>query len=406
MDKQRVLIVNKFYYHRGGDCVCTLNVEKLLGEQGHETAVYAMSYPENVDSQWSGYFASEVKFGGSPASLLRAVKRTLGMGDVKKSFRNILAEFKPDVVHLNNIHSYLSPVLAELAKEAGATVVWTLHDYKLICPSYSCTYQGLPCEKCFSTKWDVVSRRCMKGSLAASVIAWLEALKWSRKRLERSVDRFICPSEFMYSKMAQAGFAESKMAVLCNFVDPVKLKVLSSSVAGKREENSYCYIGRLSHEKGISELLEVASQLPQYQLMVAGDGPLGEQLRAKYGACDNIRFLGRLGAEDVTALLGRCRASIIPSRWYENNPLGVIESLCAGTPVIGAEIGGIPELIDGSCGVTYAWDDADALRDAIVSAMSRDWNHGEISRKSITRFSPEVHYKQLIEIYSTSSSNR
>lgn len=399
MTKQRVLIVNKFYYPRGGDCVCTLNLEKLLGEHGHGTAVYAMDYPDNIDSQWSAYFASQVSFGGSPKALFNAMKRTLGMGDIKQSFNRILADFRPDVVHLNNIHSYLSPVLAELAKKAGAHVVWTLHDYKLICPSYSCTCNGLPCEKCFTDKWNVVSRRCMKGSLAASFIAWIEAVKWNKKKLELHVDKFICPSHFMYTRMAQAGFDESKLTVLCNFVDPVKLATLSSSVGSDRNSDTYCYIGRLSSEKGISQLLETASKLPQYRFMVAGDGPLGEQLRAEFASYGNIHFLGRLGAEDITRLLSSSTASIIPSRWYENNPLGVIESLCAGTPVIGARIGGIPELIDDSCGVTYAWDNADEQRDAIIAAMTTKWNNSKISNESISRFSPEAHYKELIKVY-------
>lgn len=400
MDGLKVLIVNKFYYNRGGDCVCSINLEKLLRQHGHKTAVYAMKYPENIETEWSRYYASEVSFGGSPMKMFKALARVLGLGDIKKSFNRILADFKPDVVHLNNIHSYLSPVLALLAKKTGAKVVWTLHDYKLICPSYSCIYDGLPCERCFIDKWNVVSRRCMKASLPASLIAWIEAKKWSRVKLERSVDKFICPSEFMYAKMIQAGFSKSKLSVLCNFVDPVKLDSLLSSACNTRERDTYCYIGRLSSEKGICQLLESATELPQYQLMVAGDGPLGEQLRAKYSSFGNIRFLGRLGAEEIADLLGRSTASVIPSRWYENNPLGAIESLCAGTPVIGARIGGIPELIDERNGMCYTWNNTEELHDTIEIVMSREWNHEMISQESIVRFSPEIHYEQLIKLYS------
>lgn len=399
MDKQRVLIVNKFYYPRGGDCVVTLNLERLLNNNGHATAIYAMKYPENIGSQWQDYFASEVDFGGPLKEKLRAARRTLGMGDIKQSFNRILADFKPDVVHLNNIHSYLSPIIAEHAHRYGARVVWTLHDYKLICPSYSCLNQGLPCEKCFSSRHHVLTDRCMKGSLAASVIAWLEALKWNRRRLEKAVDCFICPSAFIKSKMVQAGFSPSKLVTLCNFVDPVKLSELASLPADERVPGNYCYIGRLSPEKGVTELLEVAASLPDYHLYVAGDGPLYPMLREKHYRTVNIHFLGRIDAKAVSDLLAHSASSVIPSRCYENNPLGVIESLCAGTPVIGAAIGGIPELISNDNGATYSWDNADEMRKAIVNVMSRRWDNRAIAQKSIELFSPENHYRHLMEIY-------
>lgn len=395
----KVLIVNKFYYPRGGDCVCTLNLERLLGEHGVETAVFAMHYPENLESRWSRYFAAEVSFGGSLSNMIRAGARTLGMGGVRRAFRNILDDFRPDVVHLNNIHSYLSPVLAGMAKKSGARVVWTMHDYKLLCPSYSCLNSGRPCELCFENKFNVVRNRCMKGSLPASVIAWLEAMLWRRERLCRSVDVFICPSEFMRSRMIAGGFPADKLVTLCNFIDPVKLDVISkASTAVEREPDSYCYIGRLSEEKGIDRLLEMASELP-YRLYVAGDGPLGPDLRERYGNCENIKFLGRLSAGEVAALVARCHASVIPSRWYENNPLGVIESLCAGTPVIGAGIGGIPELVDDAGGAVYAWDDREAQRRAVIDVMSRRWDHNGIAAGARERFSPSAHYDMLLKLY-------
>lgn len=400
MTKQRILIVNKFYYPRGGDCVCTINLEKLLKDRGHETAIYAMEYPENIESEWSGYFAKRVDFNGSPGSLLKAAARTLGMGDIKKSFRRILTDFKPDVVHLNNIHSYLSPVLARLAKESGAKVVWTLHDYKLLCPSYSCIRDGKPCELCFTNKREVIFKRCMKGSLAASIIGFAEAKMWNRKKLEQNVDTFICPSEFMKSKMVQGQFDSAKLVTLCNFIDPVKMESIMHR-AGKtsvRDNRIYSYIGRLSPEKGIGHLLEVASTLP-FRLVIAGTGPLEDELKNKYGNCPNISFTGRLNAIEVANLVSSSHATIIPSRWYENNPLGVIESLCAGTPVVGAEIGGIPELINRDNGITYAWDNPGDMEHAITQAMTREWDNDRIAMESQSRFSADTYYRSLISIY-------
>ena len=200
---KRVLIVNKFYYARGGDCVCTLNLEKLLKAQGWEVAVYAMKYPENLSSEWSSYFAEEISFSGGVGEKVRAAKRLLGYGDIKASFKKILEDFKPSIVHLQNIHSYLSPIIAKMAKDCGCRVVWTLHDYKLLCPSYSCLRDGKPCELCFTDKSNVVKYRCMKNSMVASVLGYMEAVKWNKDWLERYVDAFVCHSAFMAQKMAQ-----------------------------------------------------------------------------------------------------------------------------------------------------------------------------------------------------------
>ena len=394
---KKVLIVNKFYYARGGDCVCTLNLEKLLKSQGWAVAVYAMDYPENFASEWSKYFASEVSFSGGIGNKIAAAKRLLGMGDVQKSFKKLLADFRPDVVHLQNIHSYLSPILAKLAKDFGCRVVWTLHDYKLLCPSYSCLRDGKPCERCYEDKLNVLTKRCMKGSLVASVLAYAEALKWNRAWLERYVDAFVCPSAFMARKMKQGGFDESKLNVICNFVDPVKLSVFKG-LSVNAERDYYLYVGRLSQEKGVETLLEVASQL-SYRLKIAGGGPLTDELKAKYSKFTNIEFLGHQNAEQVSQLLVGAVVSIVPSEWYENNPLSVIESLCAGTPVIGANIGGIPELIGLGDGLVFKSGDKAELSKMINQAFSTEWDHDAIKKKSLERFSSDKYFELIREIY-------
>lgn len=396
----RILLVNKFYYPRGGDCIVTLNTEAMLRDCGLEADVFAMEYPENLNARYKSLFASKVSFGGGMGNLLRALKRTMGMGDVKERFEAVLDEFKPDVVHLHNIHSYLSPVVGELAHKRGIRVVWTLHDYKLLCPRYDCLRDGKPCEKCFGgSKVHVLTNKCMKGSLPASGVAWLEALKWNRATLERNTDVFVCPSEFMASKMRQGGFDPGKIKVLNNFLDPVKLKIYQNTESNAQRQDYYCYVGRLSQEKGVTDMLEAASRLP-YRLKVAGGGPLEAELREKYASCPNIEFLGMLDAQGVVNVLTAAKLSVIPSQWYENNPLSVVESLCAGTPVAGSQIGGIPELIDSSNGVTFQPFNQKALSTAITMSMTRDWNHTRIARQALDRFSASNHLKTLLhDIY-------
>lgn len=394
--KKKILIVTKFYYRRGGDCIYALNLERLLREQGHDVAVFAMSYPENVDSQWSSYWPSQVDFGGGIGGKIAAVRRTLGMGDVRQQFARLLKDFAPDVVHLNNIHSYVSPVVAEMSRKAGAKVVWTLHDYKLLCPAYSCTRAGRPCEICFENKFNVVRARCMKGSLAASAVAWLEAKRWNRRSLGSATDLFVCPSAFMAGKMQKGGFSSDKLLTLCNFVAPEMINRYRSIRPERSKADYYCYVGRLSEEKGVATLLEAASRLP-YLLKVAGDGPLAAQLREKYADYPNIEFLGHIDSARVSELLADARFSVMPSECYENNPLGVIESFCAGTPVVGAAIGGIPELITPQRGMTFESGKVDSLIEAIEKAWQHPFDRIALQQQALEEFSPAAYYSRLIE---------
>ena len=397
--KQRVLLVNKFYYRRGGDCVYLLNLEEMLRSRGHEVAVFAMDYPDNIPSEWTPYFAPEVQFAGGMMQKLKAVRRTLGMGDINSTFTAILDRFKPDVVHLNNIHSYLSPQLALLARKRGVKVAWTMHDYKLLCPSYSCLSHGKPCELCIGgDKSHVIKERCMKGSLAASAIAWLEAWKWSRDRLSACTDMFICPSEFMASKMRQGGFPDEKIVTLNNFLAPAIWEKKRVTPVKTERGDYYCYVGRLSHEKGVETLLKSASTLP-YHIKIAGGGALEADLRKRYGNKGNIEFLGHLDSEGVDKLLAGARFSVVPSECYENNPFSVIESLCAGTPVLGAKIGGIPELIAANNGMDYPPGDCAALATSIEKMWNQSFDHEKISHDALDRFSPELHYIFLNKIY-------
>ena len=237
----------------------------------------------------------------------------------------------------------------------------------------------------------------MKGSFAASALAWIEALNWNRNVLDRYTDAFICPSQFMATKMKKDGFAASKLHVVCNHIDSEKQKLFDS--LNVEREDYYVFVGRLSQEKGVETLLNVASKLP-FSLKLAGDGPLRKKLEEQYASCKNIEFLGHQNAQQVAALLSKARFSVVPSEWYENNPLSVIESLCAGTPVVGARIGGIPELLNDDNGITFASGNREELATAINQAYSADWHHSSIKETANARFSSEQHLQQILEIYS------
>ena len=389
----KILLANKFYYRRGGDCIYMLNLELLLRKYGHEVAIFAMDYPDNLETPWRKYFPSEIKF--KPGlGMVEAFLRPLGTNEVKRKFSALLDEFKPDVVHLNNIHTQLSPIIAELAHKRGIKVVWTLHDLKLLCPRYDCLRNGkIACEECFMDKRKVLEYKCMKNSIVASFLAYKEAVSWNRERLERCTDIFICPSLFIANKMIQAGFDKTKMCTLCNFIDIEKTR--------KQEYNKldyYCFIGRLSNEKGVVTLVKAASQLP-YKLKIIGEGPLMEELKILCKGT-NIEFVGYKQWSEIKELLGRARFSVISSECNENNPLSVIEAQCLGTPVLGACIGGIPELIEeGKSGMLFKSRDIVDLKKKIEMMFAYTFDYETLAKYSQERYSADTYCKQLMKVY-------
>ena len=389
----KILLANKFYYRRGGDCIYMLNLEQLLKTHGHDVAVFAMDYPENIETVWKRYFPNEIKF-TPEVGMLETFMRMFGLGEVKRKFNFLLNDFKPDVVHLNNIHTQLSPVIARLAHKRRTKVIWTLHDYKLLCPRYDCLRNGNEvCEECFVDKHKVLEYKCMKNSNLASMLAYKEGMKWSRKKLEGYTDVFICPSQFMYNKMAQGGFDRKKMYTLCNFIDIERTRRDSYD-----KEDYYCFIGRLSFEKGIETLIEAARTLP-YHLKIIGGGPLADILKEKAKGA-NIEFTGYKEWPEIKEIVGKARFSVVPSEWYENNPLSVIEAQCLGTPVLGANIGGIPELIkEGVNGMCFESRNIMDLKNKIEKMFILNVDYKQLAKSSQIRYSSEKHYNELLELY-------
>ena len=224
MKRLKILIVSKFLYARGGAEVYAMNLGEMLQKQGHEVCFFSMHHPQNIHVNEDKYFAKEVSFfQPSISGKINAALRIFGTG-IRRNYEKLLDTFQPDIVHLNNIHSYLSPIVAKLAHKKGIKVVWTVHDYKLICPAYSCLCNGMPCETCFTDKSKVVSRRCMKNSFFASLLAWSEATYWNKERLSEWTDAFICPSNFMAQKMIKGGYPADKLHVIGNFLNDKKVK--------------------------------------------------------------------------------------------------------------------------------------------------------------------------------------
>ncbi|MDR2474745.1 MAG: glycosyltransferase [Bacteroidales bacterium] len=394
----KILLANKFYYPRGGDCIYMLELEKLLKKNGHEVAVFAMQHPQTVETPFRRYFPKEVEFSlSNRKNVIDTFCRPLGDKEVTNLFLRLLDDFQPDVVHLSNIHTQLSPVIARLSYEKGIPVVWTIHDLKLLCPRYDCLRNGKTiCESCFSDKKNVLKYRCMKNSLPASLLAYIEARKWNVEKLDKYVRWFICPSNFMRQKMIQGGFSESKLVTVNNFLNEEKL-VVADSV---EKEDFYCYIGRLSHEKGIKTLVQAANTLP-YKLKIIGDGVMYSEI--KNDIHGNVELAGYKTWTEIKTLIRQARFIVLPSEWYENNPFSIIESLSLGTPVLGANIGGIPELIEENInGILAESGNVNDLKQKIIYCWENFpsiIDSKKIASDAKKHFSADEYYKKLISLY-------
>ena len=383
----KILLANKFYYRRGGDCIYMLNLEQLLKYHGHDVAIFSMDYPENLDSPWKKYWPKNM-------SKLAVFTRPFGDSEVKRKFTALLNDFKPDVVHLNNIHTQLSPVIAEIAHSRGIRVVWTLHDTKLVCPCYTCTRDGKWCEECFTDKKAVIRHKCMPGNIPGAIIGWREILKWNKDRLQTCTDKFLPPSQFLADTMVKGGYSAEKMQVLCNFIDVSKVQNPSL-----KKDDYYVFLGRVNSVKGVPTLCKAASQLP-YKLIVIGGGELLPELQSQYKDCVNIEFIGQKNWDEFRPILEGARFMVLPAEWSENNPLTVIESQSLGTPVLGARIGGIPELIEENVsGKTFVSGDVDDLKQKIQDMFIASFDYAAIAKNAQERYNAEAYYERLMKVY-------
>ena len=393
----KILLANKFYYRRGGSEIYMFHLKELLEAHGHEVAVFAMQHPQGLESPFSRYFPENVEYGNANSktkNLRLLLTRPFGTKEVKRKFNAILDDFQPDVVHFNNVHTQVSPVIVQIAYERGVRVVWTIHDLKILCPDTHCLRaDGQICELCFNDKRHVLKYKCNKKSLFASILAYLEAKKWTREKLEKYTNVFICPSQFMASKLIQGGVNDNKIKVLCNFIDVNKTIRTHYS-----KEKYYCYVGRIESIKGVKTLVEAAKLLP-FPLKLIGSGPMLEELQQS-NKNENIEFVGYKQWDEIKEIVGKARFLVLPSECYENNPLTVIESKCLGTPVLGANIGGIPELIEeGKSGTLFESRNVNDLKEKIKQMFAMDFDYKNIAEDSQNRYSADKYYQEIIKIY-------
>ncbi len=388
-----ILMANWTWYPSGGDWTYIENLNHFYQAAGHKVIPFSMKDKRNFATPYERFFIENIDYkelnrNKSIGNALTTIRTTIWNKEARNKLRELLKEEKLDLAHFNNVHHYLTPasIVPEL-KQHGVKMVWTLHDYVILCPNTTFVSNDKVCEKCLGGSFrHCITNKCKKGSTAASAVAALEAYANGFFDPYKDIDHFICPSAFLRDKFIQAGFPPEKFSHVPNLFDFSTIDQAARGEAYRHDRRYVLYVGRIQTVKGVITLAR-AMKGQDADLLVVGDGEDVETLRqtiARFGL-DNVKLMGKKPRTEVLAFMKGAEFSVVPSEWYENLPYSVVENLLLSKPVLGARIGGIPELvIDNETGRLFRSGDEADLSAKIMEMLAvpeklREW--GENARR-------------------------
>jgi glycosyltransferase involved in cell wall biosynthesis len=395
--------VTSYYYRRGGAEAVMLDQNDLLEAQGWKIVPFAMEYEKNFETEYDDYFVEEIDFASdyTPVEKARKVVKSVYSLEARSAIGKLIDDVRPDIVHAHNVYHHLTPAIFGAIKKKGVPSVMTVHDLKIGCPSKLMLAPDGVCERCKGGKtWNAVQQRCLKGSLALSAVAALETtLHNALGSYNKNVDLFIVPSHFHTNKLVEWGLPKDKTRYLPNAVDVSEM--VPDFSAGER----FVFVGRLSEEKGLLTFVQAVAD-SGVAATIVGTGPQEEELRAlvaRTGA--DVEFAGYQTGDALFDIVRAARALVLPSECYENAPVVLLEAYGVGTPVLGSDLGGIPELItEGETGLLATAGDAGSFATQLRAMQDMSDDDLETMARAgrafvETRFTYERYFADLLEIY-------
>ena len=403
----RILLVNKFHYLKGGSEKYYFDLAKLLMDKGNEVAFFSMQNEKNIKTKCKEYFVKESDMNSK--NIFKALDVIYSEAN-KKEMEKALDDFKPDIVHLNNFQRQLSASIIKPIKKRKIPIVFTAHDLQAICPAIvMLNGKKNICDKCLNGKYI----NCIKNSKLKSILGALESKYYRDKRIyAKQIDSIITPTKFYKTKLEDDGIEANKIIAMHNFINLEEYDV-------KTEDESYAlYYGRIIKEKGILNLLKAFKELnnnisnknmvnnnDNFKLYIAGDGPDLNKVKEyiqKNNLTEKIKLLGFLNKEQIIEYVRKARFIVVPSVWYENCPYSILETMAIGKPIIGSNLGGIPELIDNEK-TGYIYNNIEELRkymEKLIKDKELSKKLGENAKiKAIKSFSKEKYYDNIIKVY-------
>lgn len=403
----KVLLINNHHKIIGGAEKYYFDLGKLLEQHGHEVAYFSTIDKDNVKTKWSRYFIKKLNFKTkSLANSLDKFPKIFYSVEAKCNIAKLLDDFRPDIVHLQNIYYYITPSIIKEIKRRGIPIVQTVHDYQLISPSVIMYHNGSICEICKKNKYyKAIFHKCVKNSYMATLMAVVTLYFQNfRKSYVKRIDTFISPSMFTKKKLEEYGIPKNKIVHINNFVPEQKIQKY-----GHSKEKYVLYFGRICEAKGIFRLLNAAGQLPDVNFKIAGnfeDDQIKKEVLIKVRGekIINVEFVGFKKGASLQKLISQSEFTIVPSEWYENQPYAILESFALGKPVIASKIGGIPELVKANNnGLIFNLE----IEDDLTQKIKKMWGSSKLLFKMGNRAktfvesknSPIGHYKSILKIY-------
>lgn len=405
----KVLLAHKFLALTGGADVFYRESGRVLLEKGHDVRFLSTGDPDDV--KWTDVITQDradlIKAPPysdvSAIDKLRALPQVIWSKSAKEAALRIIDTFKPDIMHVFAIHVHLSPSILVAAKERGIPTVMTCNDYKHICPNYKLFHHNQLCFDCKSGNFlNAVKNRCAKNSLGFSAASALEAFvhKWFGV-YDKYVDHFTFSADFMAHTTQE--FWKDKDISWSKLMNPFDSRAFKMS----EENDGYgLYFGRLIDEKGVDILVEAAAKIDGFPIKIVGSGPDEESLKQRVNALGlkNVEFLGALWNDQLNPIIERCRFVVVPSIWHENFPYVINQAFAFGRPVIGANRGGITELVSHTeRGLIYDAHDVEALAASIMRLAndpSESYAMGRDAKSwSDSHFNDDAFYASLISAY-------
>lgn len=413
----KILQIHKYFTRKrgGGSVTAFFETIKMLSQKGNEVSVFSMKDENNNPTPYSKYFSDHFDL-NEKTGVLRKMKmasKVLYNFEAKKKIEKLIQEENPQIAHLHNFYHYLSPSIISVLKKNNIPIVMTLHDYKLICPNYKLFSRGKICEKCKGRKYyHCLSGKCIKNSFSKSFLAMIEAYLHGILGSYQKIDMFISPSFFMKSKCIEFGIPQEKIKVIRN---PIDFENLSKDIDySLKEKNYFLYYGRLSEEKGISDLIKSVAKLEKEKLLqnnelcIVGKGPEEENLKRlskELNIENRVKFLGFKLRKELMDLVRQSKFVVVPSVWYDNSPMVVVESQIAKKPIIVSDFGGTKELIiDGKTGFVFKAGNISDLSEKIKKTLLLQREERELmgqnGHDNILKINDsERIYKETIEVY-------
>lgn len=411
----RIVLCDKYFFLNGGSERYLAQSLVELPRRGHEAVPFSVTYARNWPTPYARYFLpppgspDQIQYNQirlTPASLYRHIERSLYSFGAKQALARLLdAVGGADIGYAINIYNYMSPSILQVFRSRGIPTAIYVGDYNLLCARHDFLRQDKPCTLCGRGNFlHGLVHRCVKGNLAATALRVGSMYLHRLLRLYANVDALIAPCAFMRDTLLKGGFDPARIHVIRQPALP-----LPPTATPEPKGKFILYFGRISPEKGIDTLIRAYLALdPPEELVVAGasyDG-CAEALQASIPPDKRakIRFTGFVDGESLTRLVASALVTVVPSRWYDNAPFAVLESLLLGTPVLGAAIGGIPEtIIPGVTGELFTPDDAGNLA-AKLAAILADRpglvRMGEAARHDAqTRLGVAQHFDALTSLF-------